>query len=241
MASAGSRLWTELARHEADGPLPLLLLVLTLTTGVLDAVSLLGLGRIFVANMTGNVLIVGFAIAGAPGFSLAASVAALVGFLLAVFVGRRYVERWYGHRGRLVRNTAAIEFGLLLAALLVAIVRPGAPDTPSAVVVAAILAIAMGLQNTTVRRLGVPDLTTTVITMTMVGIVADRGRTGRVSAARRILAVAMLLVGAIAGALLMLRAGIVPALAVATALLGIVFLVAALRSRRLETWQLGKS
>ena len=132
MASAGSRLWTELARHEADGPLPLLLLVLTLTTGVLDAVSLLGLGRIFVANMTGNVLIVGFAIAGAPGFSLAASVAALVGFLLAVFVGRRPVERWYGHRGRLVRNTAAIEFGLLLAALVVAIVRPGAPDTPSA-------------------------------------------------------------------------------------------------------------
>jgi uncharacterized membrane protein YoaK (UPF0700 family) len=241
MASAGSRLWTELARHEADGPLPLLLLVLTPTTGVLDAVSLLGLGRIFVANMTGNVLIVGFAIAGTPGFSLAASVAALVGFLLAVFVGHWPVERWYGHRGRLVRNTATIEFGLLLAALVVAIVRPGAPDTPSAVVVAAILAIAMGLQNTTVRRLGVPDLTTTVITMTMVGIVADRDRTGRVRAARRIIAVAMLLVGAIAGALLMLRAGIVPALAVATALLGIVFVVAALRSRRLETWQLGKS
>ncbi|HEY4418791.1 MAG TPA: hypothetical protein VGN22_04710, partial [Pseudonocardia sp.] len=59
--------------------------------------------------------------------------------------------------------------------------------------------------------------------------------------ARRILAVAMLLVGAIAGALLMLHAGIVPALAVATALLGIVFLIAAVRSRRIATWQLGKS
>jgi hypothetical protein len=39
----------------------------------------------------------------------------------------------------------------------------------------------------------------------------------------------------------MLGAGIVPALAVATALLGIVFLIAALRSRRLATWQLGRS
>jgi uncharacterized membrane protein YoaK (UPF0700 family) len=158
-----------------------------------------------------------------------------------VFAGRRHIERWYGHRGRLLRNVTAIEFVLVLAGLVVALVSPGAPDTPSAVVVATLLAVAMGLQNATVRRLGVPDLTTTVITMTLVGIAADRGRTGRVKVARRILAVVMLLVGAIAGALLMLHAGIVPALAVATALLGIVFLVAALRSRTLEAWQLGKS
>ena len=49
------------------GPLPALLLILTAVSGVVDAVSILSLGRVFVANMTGNVVFVGFAIAGAPG------------------------------------------------------------------------------------------------------------------------------------------------------------------------------
>ncbi len=64
-----ARIWNDLARGAAHGPLPVLLLVLTMATGVSDAVSILGLGRVFVANMTGNVVFVGFALAGAPGFS----------------------------------------------------------------------------------------------------------------------------------------------------------------------------
>jgi hypothetical protein len=39
-----------------QGPLPPLLLTLTVVTGVVDAVSILRLGRVFVANMTGNVV-----------------------------------------------------------------------------------------------------------------------------------------------------------------------------------------
>jgi uncharacterized membrane protein YoaK (UPF0700 family) len=58
------------------GPLPALLLLLTVATGVVDAVSLLALGRVFIANMTGNVVFIGFALAGAPGFSLIASLLA---------------------------------------------------------------------------------------------------------------------------------------------------------------------
>ncbi len=46
------------------GPLPELLLTLTLVTGVVDAVSILSLGRVFVANMTGNVV---FAASRSPG------------------------------------------------------------------------------------------------------------------------------------------------------------------------------
>ena len=69
------------------GPLPLLLLSLTVVTGLVDAVSILQLGRVFVANMTGNVVFTGFAIAGAPGFSLSASVFALAGFLVGASVG----------------------------------------------------------------------------------------------------------------------------------------------------------
>jgi hypothetical protein len=49
------------------GPLPALLLCLTAVTGLVDAVSLLQLGRVFVANMTGNIVFTGFAIVGAAG------------------------------------------------------------------------------------------------------------------------------------------------------------------------------
>ena len=82
-----SPLWAGLVRSSAHGPLPVLLLVLTAATGVVDAVSLLALGRVFVANMTGNVVFLGMALANAPGFSLAASLAALAGFLLGAFAG----------------------------------------------------------------------------------------------------------------------------------------------------------
>ena len=66
-----------LLAHPKFGPLPELLLALTLVTGLVDAVSILALGRVFVANMTGNVVFAGFAMAGAPGFSLSASLFAL--------------------------------------------------------------------------------------------------------------------------------------------------------------------
>jgi uncharacterized membrane protein YoaK (UPF0700 family) len=64
------------------GPLPAILLILTIVTGVVDAVSILALGRVFVANMTGNVVFIGFALVGVPGFSLTASLAALAGFIV---------------------------------------------------------------------------------------------------------------------------------------------------------------
>src|SRR6516164_4230187 len=64
-------------RGDRNGPLSPLLLGLTVLTGLVDAFSYLVLGHVFVANMTGNVVFSGFAITGAPGFSLAASLAAL--------------------------------------------------------------------------------------------------------------------------------------------------------------------
>ena len=72
-----------------QGPLPPLLLTLTVVTGVVNAVSILRLGRVFVANMTGNVVFSGFALVGAPGFSLSASLAALAGFLVGAGRARR--------------------------------------------------------------------------------------------------------------------------------------------------------
>src|SRR6476660_1722519 len=90
-----------LAADPAHGPLPALMLVLTVLTGVVDAVSILALGRVFVANMTGNVVFIGFAVAGAAGFSLAASLVGLGGFLLGAGAAGQLVSRLGSNQLRL--------------------------------------------------------------------------------------------------------------------------------------------
>src|SRR2546428_12747605 len=69
--------------------LPVLLVVLTITTGLIDAISVLGLGRVFTANMTGNIVFLGFALAGVPGFSPSRSLIGLAAFLAGAGVGGR--------------------------------------------------------------------------------------------------------------------------------------------------------
>src|SRR5579872_4217469 len=107
-----SGFWRELVDDPKHGILPLLLLVMTATTGVVDAVSILSLGRVFVANMTGNVVFVGFALAGAKGFSLAASLFALGGFLFGALGGGRLM-RGGSNRALLLRNAVETEFIVL--------------------------------------------------------------------------------------------------------------------------------
>jgi uncharacterized membrane protein YoaK (UPF0700 family) len=216
-----------------------LLLLLTMMSGVIDAVSILGLGRVFVANMTGNIVFIGFAIAGVPGFSLAASVAALGGFLLGAFIGDTMVDAYGKHRGLLLRNACGVEFVIVAVALVITHISDDDKSRSAKVAVAALCAIAMGIQNTAARRLAVPDLTTTVLTMTLTGIAADVRRSGAATITRRALAVSMMFVGAIVGALLTLHTRLAWALAVALFLLAVVTLAAALQSRRPAAWQAG--
>jgi uncharacterized membrane protein YoaK (UPF0700 family) len=213
-----------------------LLLVLTAVTGLIDAVSILGLGRVFVANMTGNVAFIGFALAGAPGFSLSASIAALIGFLAGALLGGVLVVRFAGHRGLMLRNTGVVEFALMAIAFIIVLPSPGLPGPGVGVAVAALLAAAMGIQNTTARRLAVPDLTTTVLTMTLTGIAADVRHSPLRTTTRRILAVLTMLLGAVVGALLVLNTGLGRALGLALILLGAVVGTASLRSRHAEPW-----
>jgi hypothetical protein len=102
-----------LSADPKHGPLPALLLTLTVVTGLVDAVSVLSLGRVFVANMTGNVVFVGFALSGAPGFSLSASLFALGGFLVGAFAGGAVAKKGTRNRAELLRNTVSIELALL--------------------------------------------------------------------------------------------------------------------------------
>lgn len=228
--------WAQLTRDPKHGPLPLLLLLLTAMSGVIDAVSILGLGRVFVANMTGNIVFIGFAVAGVPGFSLAASVAALAGFLIGAFIGGAMVDAFGKHRGLLLRNACTLEFVIVAIALVITLAADDDKGRPAKVAVAALCAVAMGIQNTTARRLAVPDLTTTVLTMTLTGIAADVRSSGAATITRRALAVSTMFVGAIVGALLILHSKLAWALALALLILAIVTVAAALQCRRPANW-----
>jgi uncharacterized membrane protein YoaK (UPF0700 family) len=257
-----------LTADAAYGPLQGLLLLLTVLTGVVDAVSILALGRVFVANMTGNVVFAAFAVVGAPGFSLPASLFALAGFLVGAYLGGVLVARHSGDRGLLLRAGCALELVLAAAALAVAALSggPGADHGTLAIsggafsaavtdATAALLAVALGTQNAVARKLAVPDLTTTVLTMTLTGVGADlravfgrdnraRGAAhatarvaGRAALGRRLLAVAAMVAGAAAGASLALRVSPVSALALAAALLALTAAWAALAVRRPASWR----
>src|SRR5689334_9587555 len=155
------------------GPLVSLLLAMTFVTGLVDAFSYLVLGHVFVANMTGNVVFLGFALAGAPDSSIADSVVALVAFGLGALVGGRLATRLKHHRGRHLSTAASIQAALL--AVSAGLVLLGGSPIPNQYHVALIVAlgIAMGIQNATARALAVPDMTTTVLTLTLTGLAAD--------------------------------------------------------------------
>lgn len=216
-----------LVADERHGPLPALLLALTIVTGLVDAVSILSLGRVFVANMTGNVVFVGFALAGAAGFSLAASLAALAGFLAGALGGGSLAQHLRAHRGRLLLAGSAAEAALVAVALLVVALQPVRVPAGVQDAAAAVLGCALGIQNAVVRALAVPDLTTTVLTMALTGLAADsRGRLGPANV-RRLLGVSTMFCGAVAGALLVLDVAPAAGLGAATGVLAGVVVVAA--------------
>jgi uncharacterized membrane protein YoaK (UPF0700 family) len=219
------------------GPLPPLLLLLTAVTGLVDAVSILRLGRVFVANMTGNVVFTGFALTGAPRFSLSASLFALAGFLAGAALGGTLATRAGHDRALLLLAATASELTLVTAALIVAASATALTAVPRDIL-AALLAVAMGIQNAAARRLAVPDLTTTVLTMTLTGIAADlHGRNHGPALLRRLLAVAAMLTGAAAGAWLVLRISPAAAIGLAAALLALVTVGAIVTARRPGTWR----
>ena len=83
---------------------------------------------------------------------------------------------------------------------------PVTGSTPT-VVVAVVAAVAMGMQNAVARRIAVPDLNTSVISMSMVGLAADHTHSTQETTLRRALAVCSLLAGAVVGAVLVRTVG----------------------------------
>jgi uncharacterized membrane protein YoaK (UPF0700 family) len=206
------------ARH---GPLPLLLITLTVVTGLVDAVSYLELGHVFVANMTGNVVFLGFAAAGASQHSVAASLVAIGAFLLGALAGGRLGSNTSEHRGQFLALSTSAQVGAVGAAFIVSLASSDVRSGTLACALIVLLAFAMGLQSATARRLGVPDLTTTVLTLTVTGLAADSHLAGGANPniARRLVAIAAMFIGASLGAVLIFHVSVSAALAVAVALL----------------------
>ncbi|MFJ8624631.1 YoaK family protein [Kitasatospora sp. NPDC093550] len=207
-------------------PLALALFGLTLVSGLIDAVSYLGLGHVFTANMTGNVVVIAFALAGAPGFSVVGSLTSLAAFLLgAVLAGRLATRPAVAERPRRLRTALVLEVALHGAAA--AVVFAWTADGLAQYGVIALLALAMGVRNGTVRGLGIPDLTTTVLTLTLTGLAADSRLAGGTAPRRRrrILSVLTMLAGAAPGAVLVLHGQTAWALVASAVLAGATLLL----------------
>jgi uncharacterized membrane protein YoaK (UPF0700 family) len=198
-------------------PIPLVLVVLTVTTGLVDAVSVLALGRVFTANMTGNVVFLGFAIVGIPGLSVLLYLMSIAGFLVGAVLGGRFGVAMSGcSRRRWLLTIASIKAGLFFVAALFAVGYDIQTLAPTHQLHAMIIltAVAMGLRNATVRRLAVPELTTTVLALTVTGIAADSllagGSNPRLG--RRLASVLSLCLGSAVGAFLVYTVGLAPSL-----------------------------
>jgi uncharacterized membrane protein YoaK (UPF0700 family) len=232
--------WRTIAPPAEDphGPLSPLLLGLTIVTGLIDAFSYLVLGHVFVANMTGNVVFLGFALAGAAGFSIPASLSALGAFCLGALAGGRLGTNLSAHRGHLLSMASAVEAFLVGGSVAIAAIasHPGSSATRYLLIV--LLGLAMGIQNAVARKLAVPDLTTTVLTLTITGIVADGRLAGGAEskAGRRLLSVLAMFVGGVTGALLVLRVSRALGIGLALAILCLVAGTAATVSRTDGDW-----
>lgn len=205
-----------------------LMLTLTFSTGIVDAVGYLGLDRVFTANMTGNVVILAMGLTGAGHLPVVGPVVALVGFVLgAIIAGRalRGVPKGWSRRDTTVLTVVA---ALLVVAVIPTIVVPATPYPPViGLPVVALLGVAMGMQAGAARHIAVADVTTVVVTSTLAGLAFDSvlGRSTAQPWLRRLLAVVLIAAGALVGAALLqvrfwLGLGLATLLLVAVAALG---------------------
>lgn len=201
------------------------LLLLTMTAGMIDAVTFLGLGEVFAANMTGNLVVLGLAIAGAPTLSIDGPAVALAAFLAgAALIGR--VERHDQPRRYYVLHLVRIEVAVIAVATALAIGFDGDEQFRRLVIIA-VLAGLMGVRNETIRRINVPELRTTVLTLAIAGFAAHEaeGAHNQWGDRLRFAGIVAMIAGAIISALLVLNTEVVWALAAITLVEGLTLLV----------------
>jgi uncharacterized membrane protein YoaK (UPF0700 family) len=198
------------------------LLLLTFATGIVDAVSVLALGHIFVANMTGNVIFLGFWFVPHSGIDLTAAIVAFFSFLAGTVLGGRFAR----HIDSEVRLWLTVALGAEVVVLLTLSILAGAGvlnyHDNTKLILTAGLAVTFGSQNATARLFGIQELSTTVLTSTIVGLGFDSrlaGGTGHREKLRYTVVVTMC-AGAVAGATIT-RFTVAPAIALAAAVVAV--------------------
>jgi uncharacterized membrane protein YoaK (UPF0700 family) len=192
------------------------LLLLTFATGLIDAVSVLVLGHVFVANMTGNVIFLGFWFAPHSGVDMMAAVVSFISFLVGTVLGGRLAR----HLDAQVRRWLTVALGIEVVIMVTLSILAGTGvldyhDNSKLILIAG-LAVTFGSQNAMARQFGIQELSTTVLTSTIVGIGFDSrlaGGTGQREKLRYGVVLTMLS-GAIIGAT-MTRFTVAPVIAVA--------------------------
>jgi uncharacterized membrane protein YoaK (UPF0700 family) len=200
-----------------------LLLLLTGVSGLVDAASYLNLGHVFVANLTGNIVFVGFALAGATSLSLQSSAVAIGSFLVGALAAGRLARRLErGHLG-LLRIMTAAQCVIVLMGIAIGLASPPSTGVTASAVVA-LLSAAMGVQSATTTRLKIPGFNSTVALTTMLSTLAAESQWAGGSGAhnaRRLLAIASMFGGGLVGAVLTLRTVWLAPLVVAAFLLAV--------------------
>jgi uncharacterized membrane protein YoaK (UPF0700 family) len=195
------------------------LLLLTFATGVVDAISVLVLGHVFVANMTGNVIFLGFWFVPHSGFDMTAALVAFVSFVAGTVLGGRLAR----HIDSEVRLWLTVALGTEVVVLVLLSVLAGAGvlnyrDNTKLILIAG-LAMTFGSQNATARQFGIQELSTTVLTSTIVGLGFDSRLAGGSGHREKLRygVVATMCAGAVVGAT-MTRFTVAPVIALAAAL-----------------------
>lgn len=178
------------------------LLLLTFATGLADSISILVLGHVFVANMTGNVIFLGFWLAPSTTVDLTAVVVALPTFVCTTVLSGR-LARYFGDRARpWITTVLSIEIALLIGLAILAGTGVLRYHDNTKLIMIGLLAVTFGLQHSSARQFGIQELSTTVLTSTIVSLGLDSHLAGGTGAREklRISAVFTMCAGAFAGA-----------------------------------------
>ncbi|MDZ4351404.1 MAG: YoaK family protein [Arthrobacter sp.] len=210
MTSAVASLGTTTASTLQENASPekfrlMLMMALTLVTGVVDAVGYLALDRVFTGNMTGNVVILAMALAGAPNLPTLGPLVALGAFLLGAAVAGFTLQsspQGWNRRVTLLLTAGCIA---LTGTAAVSLIVEDVGRQSIGVIVAAVIAMHMGSQALIARHLGVRDMTTVVITSTMTSLAGESlvGKQRPRLFNRRLGAVLAMFAGAAIGAILL--------------------------------------
>jgi uncharacterized membrane protein YoaK (UPF0700 family) len=193
---------------------------LTVTAGAVDAVTFLGLGRAFAALATGNVLLLSFGVANAPGIPVAHPAEALAAFVCGVAAAHAVIVPVSGRGRRWYVVALAGEVAVLAGTGVYAVIVSGTGSLPEhdKTIAVVLLAGAMGWRSRAMIEAGIPDMPTTAVQVTLAKALADvlsfRSSSARppgLARARRAATVFGVFTGGLTGALL-LRLGPGPAL-----------------------------